>query len=277
MNIFTPIVLVIIVLSFKCNASLINLDFSNQVEVNDTSAAFSLGPAYTGNTMHFLNVGTQDGVTADARVTATPFGIYSFDYHIPNYNQTSGAEPNGDIGFIMTSNAVGTGGLTYLFEIFDGTGGNSNTFITPLQAELFSIMIYDVDGESSQSETFRAYFADGLFSYQTGTHASSLVATIDGPGEILFTGPGTNYSEQSTVGAAILNYRNTSSFTLNFESETYSSWGPNPVFSAIDGDLSMASDDFEPPVSVNEPKFIFIFMIIAAFLLRTQLKKPTDK
>ncbi|MEW6993812.1 hypothetical protein AADZ84_06035 [Colwelliaceae bacterium MEBiC 14330] len=277
MYILKAIFIVITVLSFNSNASLINLDFSNHLEVNDTSADFSLGPAYTGNTMHFLNVGTEDGVTADARVTATPFGIYSFEYHIPNYNQTSGAEPNGDIGFIMTSNEVGTGGLTYLFELFDGTGSNSNTFTTPLEAELLSIMIYDVDGESSQSETFRAYYSDGLFSYQTGTHASSLVATSAGPGEILFTGPGTNYSEQSTVGAAILNFRNTSSFTLNFESETYTSSGENPVFSAIDGNLSMESDDFEPPVSVHEPKFMFIFMIVAIFLLRMQLIKQSDK
>jgi hypothetical protein len=273
MNIFKPIVFVITVLSIQCNASLINLDFSNQIEVNNATSAFGLGPAHTGNTMHYINVGTDDGITADARVTATPFGIYSFDYHIPNYNQTSGAEPNGDIGFIMTSNSVGTGGLTYLFELFDGTGANSNTFTTPLEAELLSIMIYDVDGESSQSETFRAYFSDGFYSYQTGTDPSSLVATLDGPDEMVFTGPGTNYSEQSTTGAAILNFRNTSSFTLNFESETYSSSGPNPVFSAIDGDLSMGSDDFNPPVSVSEPKFIFIFMIFAALLLCAQPKR----
>jgi hypothetical protein len=45
------------------------------------------------------------------------------------------------------------------------------------------------------------------------------------------------------------------------------------VFSAIDGDLSMGSDDFNPTVSVSEPKFVFIFMIFAALLLCAQPRK----
>jgi len=262
-------------LSSHAQATLINLDFSNQIEVNDTTSAFSLGPAYTGNTMHFLNV-ANDGTTAlDARVTATSFGDYSFDYHIPDYNQTTGAEPNGDIGFMMGSTQVGSGGLTYLFELFDGTGSNSNTFLTPFEASLLSIMIYDVDGESSQSETFRAYLSDGLYSYQTGDHVSSLVASVEGGGEVLFTGPGTNFSEQSTAGAAILNYKNTSNFTLRFESETYTSNGYNPVFSAIDGDLSMGTDGFKPPVTVTEPDMIaLVFLCGLCFLTCAPRRKP---
>ena len=260
------------VVSFHSHSILINLDFENQVEVNDTSSSYGLGPAFTGNTMHFLDVANNGATTIDARVTATPFGIYSFDYHIPDYNQTTTAEPNGDIGFLMTSNQIGSGGLTYLFELFDGTAGSSNTFLTPYVADLLSIMIYDVDGESSQSETFRAYFADGLFSYQTGSHPSSLVPSIIGSGEILFTGPGTNFSEQSTIGAAVLNYKDTSSFTLNFESETFVSNGPNPVFSAIDGDLSMGLDGFNPPVSVNEPSMLCLFFLSVVLMLKIRLK-----
>lgn len=250
-------------------ASIIDLDFSNQLQINDASSAFGLGPAYTGNTMTFLNVSSHGGITVDARVTATPFGIYDFAYHIPNYNQTSVAEPNGDIGFIMTASSYGTGGLTYLFELFDGTGGNSGSFTTPYIAEELAIMAYDVDGESYQSENFRAYLSDGLVSYQTGTNPASLVASIGSSGDILFTGPGVNSSEQSTDGAAILNYINTSQFTLNFESETFFGPLPNPVFSAIDGDLSMGLDNFNPQVSVNEPPVILLFMLASVgFLIR---------
>lgn len=276
MKSITKLLLISAVFSFQCHANLINLDFSNQIEINDTSASFGLGPAYTGNVMHFLNVASDGTTTLDARVTATAFGIYSFDYHIPDYNQTSAAEPNGDIGFMMGSTQVGTGGLTYVFELFDGTGSSSNTFLTPYEASLLSIMIYDVDGERSQSETFRAFASDGLHSYQTGSHASSLVASIAGDGEILFTGPGTNFSEQSTEGAAILNYKNTSSFTLNFESETYISNGYNPVFSGIDGDLSMGTDGFNPPVSVSEPQILFLFLFCGLVLLTSSSCRFSD-
>ncbi len=254
-------------------ASLINLDFSNQQQANNATSAFSLGPAYTGNMMTFLNVATSDGITVDARVTATAFGVYDFAYHIPNYNQTSAVEPNGDIGFLMYSNAYGTGGLTYLFELFDGTGGSSGSFTTPYMADELAIMAYDVDGEPQQSESFRAYLSDGLFSYQTGTHAASLVATTESNGEILFTGPSVNYSEQSTVGAAILNYRNTSNFTLNFESETHYGSLVNPVFSAIDGGVSMGLDNFGPTVSVNEPPAALLLMLASFTLLVLNYKK----
>ena len=229
---------------FYSFAASIDLDFSNQVESNNTTDIYGLGPAYTGNTMTFLNVASHDGTTVDAKVNASAFGLYTFQYHIPNYN-------TGDIGFILNGTGHGSGGLSYVFQLYDGTGSNSGSFNTPLAAEELSIMVHDVDGSGHQSENLRAYSADGLISYQTGTNENSLVASTEG-NSVLFTGPRQNFLESDSTGAVILNYANTSQFTLNFESETFYGSLPNPVFSAIDGDLSMGTGGFAPSESVSD-------------------------
>ena len=223
----------------------VNLDFWNQVEPNNTVALYGLGPAYTGNTISVLNVASHDGTTVDAKITASAFGSFEFQYHIINHNY-------GDMGFIVNSTGHGSGGLSYVFQLYDGTGSNSGSFNTPFAAEELSIMVYDVDGEATQSENLRAYTADGLISYQTGTNENSLVASTEG-NSVLFTGPRQNYPETDATGAVILNYANTSQFTLNFESETFYGSLINPVFSAIDGDLSMGTGGFAPSESVSVP------------------------
>jgi hypothetical protein len=265
--------LLTIVFCFTSSATVINLDFSNQVESNNTKDPYGLGPAYTGNTMTFLNVASHNGETVDAKVSASAFGVYEFAHHLPNYNQTTAAEPNGDIGFILNATAHGTGGLTYIFQLFEGTGSNSGSFNIPYLAEQIAIMVYDVDGETTQTETFRAFLTDGLLSYQTGTNAASLIASTDVYGNVLFTGPGQNYSEQNTAGAAILRYSNTSEFTLNFESETFNGSIPNGVFSAMDGDLSMGTDGFLPPVYVFEPPSLLLFFLASLPIICCQSRK----
>ncbi len=225
-------------------AASIDLDFSNQVESNNTTDIYGLGPAYTGNTISVLNVASHDGTTVDAKITASAFGSYEFQYHIINHNY-------GDMGFVVNSTGHGSGGLSYVFQLYDGTGSNSGSFNTPFAAEELSIMVYDVDGSGHQSENLRAYSADGLISYQTGTNANSLVASTEG-NSVLFTGPRQNFLESDSTGAVILNYANTSQFTLNFESETFYGSLPNPVFSAIDGDLSMGTGGFAPSESVSD-------------------------
>ena len=85
------------------------------------------------------------------------------------------------------------------------------------------------------------------------SNAAASLTGNDLGSEILFNGPGTNFDEADTSGAVLLNYANTSSFTLQFESNTFADIGSldNPVFSAIDGDLFI---DFPGPVtSVSEP------------------------
>ena len=105
-------------------------------------------------------------------------------------------------------------------------------------------MVYDVDGESSQSEKVSGYFADGLFGYRIGTVANSVTAayTSVGGNGMIFSGAGTNLPETSVGGAAILYYQNTNTLTLRFDANTNSGASgssPNGVFSGIDGDLSM--------------------------------------
>ena len=243
----------------------IDLDFSNPYNVTfDTNIYWDTSHAATTDAVvHYTNVGMSGGNTIDARVTATVFGDYVSDWQAPNYSNTSASEPNGDHGFLyrrdssLPGNQEANGGLIFLFELFDGTGALSNTFTNSITADKLSIIAYDVDGEldnigNQQSEDLRVFKSDGLMSYITGTSAASLTATDMGT-SILFNGPGTNFSETDTSGAVLLNYANTDSFTLQFESTTYANISSldNPIFSAIDGDLFIQFTG--PPVTVPAP------------------------
>jgi len=243
----------------------VDLDFSNPYNVNfDKTIYWDTGHLATSDAVvHYTNVGMSGGSTIDAKVTATVFGDYVSDWQAPNYSNTSGAEPNGDHGFLyrrdsaLPGNQEANGGLEFVFELFDGTAGLSNTFTNPIMANELNIIAYDVDGEldnigNQQSEELRVFKSDGLMSYITGTNAASLTATDMGA-TILFEGPGTNFAETDTSGAVLLTYANTDSFTLQFESTTYANISSldNPIFSAIDGDLFIQFTG--PPVIVPAP------------------------
>ncbi|MGF1723229.1 hypothetical protein [Photobacterium nomapromontoriensis] len=267
-------------------AAPIDLSFDTPYLVNlDTVIHFSpADPATTSNVMRFTNVGSTGGTTLDARVTATAFGDYIFDWQAPNYKASTVTEPNGDVGFTYRRDAnlpadqQAEGGLVYLFELFDGTGANSNTYTDPFVADELAIIVYDVDGEldnpgNEQSEDVRVFKDDGLISYTTGNTPASLSATDFGS-SILFEGPGTNFNEDDPTGAVLLNYANTDSFTLQFESITFANIASlnNPIFSAIDGDLWI---DFEgPAVEVSEPETLAMFSAcllgLAAFRRKQQ-------
>jgi hypothetical protein len=226
----------------------------NRINPNGTTAA---------TVVNYTNVATiSPGVTIDARITAQTFGTgYSFVEHIPNYSVNAAGQPTGDAGFLYqiagTSTAgatgLGPGGMTYKIELFEGGGTFSTAFVAP---EL-RLLAYDVDGErnsgsvppgstglssANQGEAVRAFLGDGLVGYQVGTNPNSLVpeTSLDGT-SIVFTGPGINYPEDNTTGAAILYFQNTSAVTLQFEADTLTpeSTNSNPVFAAIDGDLSL--------------------------------------
>ncbi len=62
----------------------VDLDFSNHQEATDGTNA-QLGPSYSGADMHFINVGTHDGKTIDAKVSSNTFGDATFLFHTPNY------------------------------------------------------------------------------------------------------------------------------------------------------------------------------------------------
>ncbi|KHT64199.1 hypothetical protein RJ45_07980 [Photobacterium gaetbulicola] len=252
-------------------AAPIDLSFDNPYLVTlDTVISFSpADPATTSAVMRFTNVGTSGGTTIDARVTATAFGDYVFNWQAPDYKASTGIEPNGDIGFLysrddsLPADQQAEGGLVYLFELFDGTGANSNTYTDPFVADELAIIVYDVDGEldnigNQQSEDLRVFKSDGLYSYTTGNGVSSLTANDFGS-SILFEGPGTNFPEDDPSGAVLLNYVNTSNFTLQFESITFADIFSldNPVFSAIDGDQWITFEG--PAVVVNEPETLALF------------------
>lgn len=238
----------------------IDLDFSNPYNVTfDTNIYWDPShAATTDSVVHYSNVGMSGGNTIDARVTANVFGGYVPDFQAPNYSNTSPSEPNGDHGFLYRRDStipIGqevSGGLRFVFELFDGTGALANTFTNPIIANELNIIAYDVDGEAQQSENLRVFKSDGLMSYTTGTNPASLVANDMGA-SILFHGPGTNFAETDTTGAVLLNYANTDNFILQFESTTIAnnSHANNPIFSAIDGDLFIEFPN--PPVSVPAP------------------------
>ncbi len=230
-------------------ATSVDLDFSNHIESTNLSNSF--GPSYNGPVMHFLNVGTHNGKTIDAKVSSEIFGDATFLFHTPNYKD-GGGQPEGDIGFLYQVNSPGSAGLIYTFEFYDGTDGLSGTFSVPYTVPEFDMIGYDIDGEPVQSEQVRVFKNEGFYSYQTGSAGASLTAEESADGQsVLFTGPGTNYSETDTSGAVKFTFKNTSIVTLQFETVTTSgSPFPNPIFSAFDGNWDL--DQFIPPVTSSD-------------------------
>ena len=231
-------------------SEIVDLDFSNHQETTDGTDS-QLGSSYSGADMHFINVGTHDGKTIDAKVTSNTFGDATFLFHTPNYKQTTSSEPNGDIGFVYQTESAGAAGLVYKFEFYDGTDALSGTFSVPYIIPEFEFIGYDIDGEPRQSEQLRVFKSEGFFSYQTGSSAASLTVVEEADGSVLFTGPGTNYDEANTSGAVKLVYKNSSTVTLQFETVTAAnSYFPNQIFSAFDGNWELSG--FTNPTPTND-------------------------
>lgn len=224
-----------------------------------------LGPGYTsGLTMKFVNVATRDGTTIDARVTAvvhpnTRFAVGSTNRtgrgFVPNYKATITGQPKDDLGFLYDGIDRNAPGVTLTLSFFNGTGALTGTFTEAYIVPDLQLLVYDVDGEPTQAEWFNAFYADGLHSYATGSAAASVAAVPMAAGEgVHFLGCGKDFPETDTSGAVLLRYLNTSSVTLAFGAEQYSE-GRNPVFSAIDGSLSLPmTGGFHDPTVVPAPK-----------------------
>lgn len=157
-------------------------------------------------------------------------------------------------------------------------------------------MVYDVDGENSsntgnnstqnQDEAVRIAKGTGLVGYQVGNSAQALIESEDA-NSYLFSGRRSNVNETDKSGAAIFYFANINQVDFQFEANTLapSEAGPNPVFSAIDGDLSLYGtgaltgfatrvDTSATATAVPEP-FTIIGSIIggtAAFRMRKKLK-----
>lgn len=240
----------------------VDLDFSNPTtSSNGTDQA--LGNYWTSSVLRFQNVGSLNGTSIDMRVTATAWGSYSFTRQFADYSNSAN-QPDGDLGVLYTSTGNGSGGLHYQLEFFESGSNYTTAFVVPE----VKLLVYDIDGDPAQSEKLRVYDADGFFSYQTGTAASSVT---DAPfaGGVLFTGPGSNFDEDDPTGAVILTYHYTDSILLDFESTTSNGSG-NGVFSAIDGDLSMLGGDesgYDAPQVVPEPSGALLLCITGMLVI----------
>jgi hypothetical protein len=279
-------------------AAAIELNFNDPVQSNDlTSAQLSnLGAGYSGTTIDYRNVSA--GV--DVRVTAMVTGSdYSFVGNLPNFATTqpnstnTGSASNGDAAFLykIGPNQTGMGSMTYKFDFFS-TDGTTHDFTTAYTAANLKFLIYDVDGEASQSESVEIAKGGGFTGYQVGDSGAALTASDTGS-SYLFEGVGTNQNERDSDGAAIFYFENTNSVSFKFNANTTTATtntNGNGVFSGIDGDLSLLPNiqgNFGSLVSVNAPgsstavpePFTIIGSIIggtAAFRMRKKLKS-TDK
>jgi uncharacterized repeat protein (TIGR01451 family) len=234
-------------------------------DTNITNMNHELGPGYTGGlTMNFLHVATCEGKTIDARVTAvvrpgTEFATGATNRttrgYIPNYKATTPGQPTGDLGFLYAGVGESTPGITLTISFFDGTGDRRGTFREAYAVPDLRLLVYDVDGEPAQAEWFDASYADGLYSYATGTRAAKVTATPTATG-VHFVGPGKDFRETDTSGAVLLRYCSTSRITLAFGAEQCKA-GKNPVFSAIDGDLNLpVTGEFQTPKVVPAPRAV---------------------
>jgi uncharacterized repeat protein (TIGR01451 family) len=232
-------------------------------DTNVTNVNNALGPGYSGGlTMDFLHAATYGGTTIDARVTAvvrpnTEFATGTTNRtargYIPNYKATAPGQPKGDLGFLYAAVDGATAGITLTLSFFDGTGDRSGKFSQTYVVPDLRLLVYDVDGEPAQAEWFDASNADGLYSYTTGTAATSVTATPTAMG-VHFVGPGKDFPETDTSGAVLLRYHNTSHITLVFGADQHKD-GMNPVFSAIDGDVSLPMrGDFQAPKAAPAPR-----------------------
>ncbi len=235
-------------------------------ETNVTNMNHELGPGYTGGlTMNFLGVATYQGTKIDARVTAvvkpdTEFATGTTNRtgrgFLPNYKATV-SQPHGDLGFLYAAVNENPAGITLTISFFDGTGSRSGTFREAFVIPDLRLLVYDVDGEPAQEEWFDASYADGLYSYSTGTATARVTATPSGKG-VHFVGPGKDVPETDTSGAVLLRYHNTSRITLAFGAQQHQQ-ARNPVFAAIDGDLTLPmTGEFQPPTVVPAARAVLV-------------------
>lgn len=265
--------------------TLVDLNFNSPVETTNVTGSVPTGPAYTGTTYRFLNVAPG----YDLRVSVSNWGNGVYQYSYPFYSTNSG-QPTGDLGYKYTStNSYGLGGINYKMDFFESGG----SFTTAKALTDFALMIYDVDGEQDisntnnyalrQSEAVRVSMADGFYGYRLPTttvswlDATNSVSFLDEGSSYLFRGPGMNTAETDTSGAFILYFQNTSSITLQMESDTLNGPIVNTVFSAIDGDLSIIGKSFTNFTEIQmvpEPSVGSLVLLGTAIALRRKRRRP---
>ena len=256
------------------------LDFSHNVQA--TNAWYpnnsTLGPEYySGQTLDFTAVTTQNGQVIDARVTVLGSTAgYEFVGYIPDYNGEAG-QPENDLGVYYRHNGdplSATGGIAYTISFF--VGGSAFTDAAVLSD--FRILIYDHDGEPGQSESIRTYEADGFTGYQL--HNGSGIQTQEEAGIWRFDAVGQNLSESSPEGGFIAYYQNTSTIRFDMFSTTFPETPPghNGIFAGFDGDLSLTNgqtSDFGAFVPIPEPAS-FPLATVAALMALLRRKRHSQ-
>ena len=226
----------------------VDLHFINQLQPNNTTVSLSATgnwPAYNGSQMDFTNVATlPNGQTIDLRATVESVtGPFVYQAIVPDFNQ-------GDLGFLYANTGLGVGGFTLRLNFFAGGG----TFTTPYVMPKLRLTFYDVDGESIQSEGVRVFRDDGFSGYELPSGDFSVTLTEENGGDsFLFNGPGSNRSETDRSGAFMLDFTNTASLRLSMHSNTSGGGSNNPMFAAIDGDLSQIDSTGLAPAITQEP------------------------
>lgn len=237
--------------------SYVDLDFSHNVQATDAMYPnnSTLGPAYySGTTLDFVNVAFVNGLAVDARVSLIGHDPgYDFVGYLPGYNTAAGG-PEGDLGVYYRYNGDTnniTGGIGYTISFYES--GSNFTVSKTLSDVRF--LIYDHDGEPTQSETIRTYVSDGFSGYQIGS-VSGIQGHRDGA-TWLFDARNANFPEDSADGGFLAYYHNTSSIRFDIFSTT--TGGPVAnygVFTAFDGDLSLTNGStaaFGSFVAIPEP------------------------
>lgn len=247
-----------------------NLVFSNPVQSTNRTDP-NLGAYYSGLSYDFRNVAPNSGVSIDLRVSVTINNSpdYGFVGSYPNFN-ASPTNTNGDLGFtyqyngnrnVNGGNSITTvGGIDYTLTFYVGNGN----FSTEIAVPNLRFLMYDVDGETNQSESIRVYQNDGFIGYQLPSIGGITQSYNASNKSHSFTGPGSNRAETDASGAFILHYQNTSKIRFTMEASTrLNGWNANSVnqvFSAIDGDLSMIDpQNFNQFVAIPEPSSALLF------------------
>jgi alpha-tubulin suppressor-like RCC1 family protein len=255
----------------------VDLQFVNQLQANNTNVSLSSAgnwPAFSGTQMDFTNVASlPNGQSIDLRAKVVQVtGPFFYRAIVPNFNE-------GDLGFLYANNGYGSGGFVLHLDFFQGGG----TFSAPYVMPKLRLTFYDVDGESIQSEGVRVFREDGFSGYELPSGDQSVTLTEESGGEsFLFTGPGSDRSETDRSGAFMLDFTNTASLRLAMHSSTTGGSLNNPMFAAIDGDLSQIDSTGLAPEITREPTDLnlywgtpgsFVVVATGAAPLRYQWKK----
>lgn len=262
------------------------LDFSDHVQ--NTNGQFPNGSStgtkfYDGTVFDFRNVASIDGRAIDARVSLEGIsGDYGFDGWIPGYNgplfneygQPDNALAMGDdLGlyyFSTPSPVENSGGISWTLTFYEGGGG----FETITTLSEISLLLYDHDGEPGQSETIRAYLADGLAGYQI-VNGSGITAAGEGDA-FRFDARSSSHTNYTAEGGFLLNYRNVSTVHLDMLATTQP-WLPaanNGIFHAVDGNQELAKPtDLGVYQAVPEPTAAMLGGV-SALLFAFRRKRP---